>query len=159
MTPAQQLFITHLKSGDYEVGAAKGMWGNADADPSCSTWPFVYLWVAAASKTGSPDRYTFRFDLIGYSAAAPLALPWDTTTGSRLADHLWPQGPPPICTIFNPGWRGKSLYAPCDRGAELSEHSGWKATNPEYYWQPTFTIVKYLQFLYETLHTPEYSQS
>jgi hypothetical protein len=27
MTPAQQLFITHLKSGDYEVGAAKGMWG------------------------------------------------------------------------------------------------------------------------------------
>lgn len=156
MNPAQNLFITHLQSGAYEVGAAKGMWGNADPTPNCPTWPFAFIWVAAGSKPGSPDRYTFRFDLTGYSASAPLALLWDMERNSRLAHEHWPKGKGHIPTIFNPAWRGQSLYAPCDRGAELGGHSNWAIEHRAYYWRPTFTIVKYLQFLYDILQSPEY---
>jgi hypothetical protein len=157
MNPAQYLFISHLESGAFQVGLAKGMWGNLDLDLGCPTWPIAYLWVAAAAKPECPDRYTFRFDLTGYSAIAPTALPWEMEKSMQLAADRWPKGQSHIPVIFNPLWRGRSLYAPCDRGAELPGHPAWKTAHPEYYWQSTFTIVKYLQFLYEILHSHEYT--
>lgn len=134
-----------------------GKWGIVDAGPLYPTWPVVDIWVAAHEKVGSPDKYYFRFNLSGYPSTAPTACPWNIATNQKLAFDKWPKGGLLVSSVFRIEWFNRNaLYAPCDRGADLPGHSNWAQQHAEYYWQSTFTIHKYLRFLYEILHTGDY---
>lgn len=155
MSPAQALFDTHMQSHGYQIGAVKGQWGLAETP--ASNWPVLFFWVAAAPRQNKPDRYYFRFDLNGYSAAAPTARPWDAEKNERLDFSKWPTGGPLVANVFKTSWKnGESLYAPCDREADLQGHSNWAVQHPQYYWQPGFTFVRYLEFLYDLLNSGDY---
>jgi hypothetical protein len=154
MTPAQHAFLSHVKSAPFQVGATRNMWGYLDEDPDSPVWPAAYCWVAAAAKAGFPDRFSLRFDLTGYPEQAPTAMFWDMDKNGKLSAALWPKGTGHLPVVFNPG--NNFLYAPCDRGANPAGHGDWPVLHPQYYWQSTFTIVTYLNFVYENLHAPEY---
>lgn len=153
MKPELALYKKHIMQGRFLTGIDKGMWGNLGKDPEFSSWPFVYLWVSSSSKVGVEKRYCFKFDLTGYSNDAPTACLWDFNENTKLDTIRWPKGDALISSVFRPDWKGgNSLYAPCDREADLRGHVQWKDQYPKYYWQSTFTIVDYLNFLFELLN-------
>lgn len=154
------LFNLHQQSYAYEIGEHKGLWGMVDNDPLRPTWPLILLWISAAPKSGKPDKYYFRFDFNGYPTNAPTTCPWDIVKNQKLAYESWPTGGAMVSSVFNTGWNGgNSLYAPCDRGGDLPGHPNWAVQYPKYYWQPHFTFIKYLDFLYEILNCGDYQHS
>ena len=157
MNPALQLYIQHTKKAEFIIGVEKGHWGIVGEDPQCSTWPLVYLWVSAPERGNGSHRYYFRFDLTGYPAQAPTACPWDMQKGHKLAYEEWPGGGSIVNTVFRTDWNnGNSLYAPCDRLADLPGHPDWANTHTDFYWNSTRTIVTYLNFIYETINSGSY---
>ena len=154
MRPDAALFHEHIHNADFLAGADRGMWGIHNADAGYTTWPAVIIWV----KAGWPEAYHFKFDLAGYSGAAPTACPWNIDTHSRLDSSLWPRGSKFVSNTFNPNWNPNALYAPCDRIA-MAGHQVWQAQFPDLWWQPSFRITVYLQFLYRLLNSSDYAKS
>lgn len=158
MRPDASLFHENIHNVDFLTGADKGMWGVHDEDPGYANWPAVIIWVEAATKAGRPDAYHFKFDLAGYSSVAPTACPWDIHTNSRLESNLWPKGSKFVSNTFNPNWNPNALYAPCDRIA-MAGHNVWQTQFPDLWWQPSFRITIYLQFLHRLLNSSDYAKS
>lgn len=155
MTPEEKAVRSHIAEANFQIGVDEGRWGIEKEYP----WPFVLIWVKAASKTGCPDKYCFRFDLTGYPSAAPTACPWDAESDKRLDNQLWPKGGNHVASVFNPGWNGGiALYAPCDRIA-IPGHGQWATKFPHLWWRSDFKIIVYLNFLYQLLNSPEYASS
>lgn len=161
MRPDLLLFNRHVSDAAFQTGVDKGMWGIVGDDPTRLTWPVVIIWVAAAPKTGCPDKYYFHFDLNGYPAAAPTAYPWDLTTGAALTEVNWPKGSVLVSRTFRTDWRPNgqyALYAPCDR-LSMNGHLQWQQEHPHLWWQPTFDIMVYLHYLYSLLNSVDYAAS
>jgi hypothetical protein len=155
MEPDQLLFDRHIADGRFLVGVMEGMWGLHGYEPGGSTWPFVDIWISAAAKAEAPDRYYFRFQLDGYTAAPPMAMPWDVSKNTDLDGTKWPKGGPVTTSIFKPGY---GLYTPFDRRGH-GGHPDWPAQYPHYFWRSTFRIEDYLHHLHRTLQSPDYANN
>lgn len=158
MRPDTAIFHQHVIDAVFQTGVDKNMWAMVDENPEYPTWPFIIIWIKAAIKKDRPDKYYFRFDLSGYPNIAPTACPWNSETNSRLENHLWPRGSKFIKNTFNYGWNPNALYAPCDRLA-MPGHDGWKTQFPDLWWQPSFKINVYLNFIYRLLNSSDYANS
>ena len=145
------MFEKHIGEFEFEHGIETGMWGLHSEAPAI-TWPWVIIWVKASTQRYEPGKCYFKFTLDGYPQAAPGACPWDITNNAALAPEKWPKGSVRLNAVFNPNWRKDSLYAPFDRTA-IPGHDGWRTQFPEYYWQPSFKITAYLQFIYRLLNS------
>lgn len=154
MNPDERLFKSHLEEASYQLGVDNGFWDIVEI-----SWPIVYLWIAAAAKKNSPDKYYFKFTVDGYSDSAPSACPWDIEKKSVLPLNEWPKGRNHVSKVFNPQWKQDALYAPCDRAAMDSGHQNWKTQHPELWWQSHFKITVYLRFLRELLISDDYKNS
>lgn len=158
MRPDTAIFNQHVNDADFQSGVDAGMWGIQDHDPGYPSWPLVTMWVQAAPKPGAPDKFYFRFDLNGYSATAPTACPWEPSGNTRLNNAMWPKGSQFVSKTFNHSWKPNALYAPCDRIA-MEGHEAWRTEFPELWWQPTFKITVYLNFLHRLLNSADYAKS
>ena len=154
MTVDLECFKKHLAMAPFQMGLDANDWGIA-CDYEFSQWPSVFLWVKSAIKAGSPDKYFFKFDLENYPAKAPKACPWDIEAQKSLSFDKWPRGNKYVSKVFNPSWKPNALYAPCDRVA-MDGHGQWAEQYKNLWWQPDFTIVKYLQFLHKLLNSKDY---
>jgi hypothetical protein len=158
MTPDQLLFRQHIQEPSFINGLERGMWGFGTDDMDFPQWPNIVLWVEAAPKPSRPDKYHFKFDLSGYPGAAPTACPWNAVNNTRLDNASWPKGAKFVSNTFNPAWNPCALYAPCDRLA-MPGHEIWQAHFPELWWQPSFKLIIYLQFLHRLLNSSDYANA
>jgi hypothetical protein len=154
MSVDENCFLDHLKSPPFQSGVDRGYWGQLE-DAADVKWPFVFIWVQAAPKAGCPERYVLRFELSGYPQQAPTSCPWDIKAGQPLEPGRWPRGPKFVSKVFNPGWRTNAIYAPCDRAA-MCGHENWRQEHPGIWWESTFTIAIYLNFVHTLLNSQDY---
>jgi len=148
--PDECLFRLHLEQPSFQLGAALGNWGlNGAADNIC--WPHVVLWVKTEKRFAPEGRVTLRFTLDGYPQQAPTACPWDVGHDTPLAVEHWPKGEINVSRVFKPSWNSSALYAPCDRIA-MNGHDIWRQQHTGWWWQPDFTIVRYLEFVHSCLN-------
>jgi hypothetical protein len=157
MRPDTAIFHQHVNDADFQVGVDNGMWSICNENSNYPTWPIVIIWVKAAEKKDCPDKYHFRFDLSGYPSVAPAACPWNNTTNARLENNQWPRGRKFVNNTFNYGWNPNALYAPCDRIA-MAGHDTWRTQFPDLWWQPSFKITVYLNFLFRLLNSSDYAK-
>ena len=149
--PDESLFKAHLREAPFQSGADAGKWG-LHGETEDIVWPNPILWVAADTAILKSCKIYLRFTVDGYSAAAPTACPWDVEKAARLEDALWPKISGKYAKVFRHDWNIRTaLYAPCDRLA-MTNHEQWKDQFPTWWWQPHFTIVKYLAFVHMCLN-------
>jgi hypothetical protein len=146
MKPNESLLNAHLEGAPFLAGVDCGRWGLYAA----SDLTFPVIWVRGDKRVVQAGRVHLRFDTNGYSQQAPTACPWDVTTNGKLPPALWPKGAS-AATVFNPAWKDDALYAPCDRVA-MQGHDAWKSLCPQWWWQPSFTIVVCLEFVHVCLN-------
>jgi len=156
MNPNESLFKTHLESAPFLAGCDSGKWG-VHGSLEITDGPFPVLWVRADKRILPNGRIYLRFTIDNYPQLAPTGCPWDISTNAKLALALWPKGGA-ISTVFNPAWNDHALYAPCDRLA-MQGHDAWRALSPQWWWQPTFTIIKYLEFVHVCLNPADHENN
>ena len=163
MAKPQEIFERDLASDAFQAGCVRGRWGLLDDTNRLQgvpaiAWPNVVIWIAAAPRLKSPDRYYFYFDLEGYPTAAPTAYCWDTATRKVLSDPQWPRSRDAEELTFRQNWPGngaRALYAPWDRTAQAGHdwgHLTGQMWNPEKH-----TIVDYLRLTHELLNADHYT--
>lgn len=156
MKPDESLFRVHLESAPFLAGCDSGKWGlHGTADTTVGAFPV--LWVRADKRVVPEGRVYLRFTIDNYPQLAPTACPWDINANTKLAIARWPKGGP-VSVVFNPAWNNNALYSPCDRVA-LAGHEAWKSLSPQWYWQPTFTVVKYLEFVHVCLNPADHENT
>lgn len=162
LPPDQRLFEAHLHSAEYLDGVAKGLWGQVVGDdlPPGIAWPNIYLWMAAAPRSGAPDRYYVALNLQGYGSQPPTGPLWDPVTKSTLGLAKWPKGKAEsrFASVFKTGgfsFSGRALYHPYDR-SPLSDHPQWKTEHPNLAWTSSHTIVDYLEEFQSLLMSGDY---
>lgn len=158
MRPDTAILHQHVNDADFQTGVDNGRWGISNENSEYPTWPVIIIWIKATPKTNGPERFYFRFDLSGYPSSAPTACPWNIETSTRLDNGSWPKGSRFVSNTFNPGWNPAALYAPCDRIA-MQGHDGWRTQFPDLWWQPSFKITVYLNFLHRLLNSSDYAKS
>jgi hypothetical protein len=154
MSPDESLLRLHMTMAPFQMGLDQGKWGWHN-EAQAVRWPYVLLWIHAASKPGLPDKYSFRFQLDGYPQQAPTACPWDMELDVALPANQWPKGPQRVSKVFAPHWKATALYCPCDRIA-MVQHDQWQQQYPDLWWRSDFTIVKYLDFVHWLLNSRDY---
>ena len=156
MTVEEALFQAHLRGSPFRSGVDRGRWGLLDESPVA--WPHCILWVQCEPRFfGGSDRIILRFELSGYSASAPNALPWDDEKNQPVAGDKWPKGSGNVSKVFNPGWNSSALYAPCDRVA-MAGHEPWKTAHPQWWWTADSEITLYLEFVHRCLNPLDYER-
>lgn len=151
MKPNESLLKAHLEGAAFLAGVDCGRWGLH----SVADLTFPVIWVRGDRRLVQAGRVYLRFDTSEYPQQAPTACPWDITTNEKLAPGLWPKGAS-AATVFNPAWNASALYAPCDRVAMKGHEANWKGLCPQWWWQPTFTIVVYLEFVHVCLNPADH---
>jgi hypothetical protein len=151
LSPDQRLFEADLLSAAYRNGVAKGLWGRAEvaALPENSAWPNAYFWMAAAPRTGAPDRYYVALNLSGYRNVPPTGPFWDLIKKQTLDPVKWPKGKSGsrFATVFRTNGfsaAGRAFYHPYDR-APAQDHPLWRTEQPHLIWTDSHTIVNYLE--------------
>ena len=148
----QRLLEQDLAAATYRSGEIAGKWQHLS-----TSWPYVFISVAAEARPGAPDSYSFRFDCTGYRQTPPTARPWDASSNRPLAFPKWPAGRSLIPAVFRPDWKeGTCLYIPCDR-LSIDGHGDWINKYPNRIWQPKRGIVCYLEQLHDLLNQSDYS--
>jgi len=162
LPPDQRLFEWDLRSAGYRNGVAKGLWGEAEADalPDGAAWPNAYLWMAAAPRTGAPDRYYVALNLSGYRNVPPTGPFWDPLKKQTLELSKWPKGKPNsrFALVFRTNgfsFAGRAFYHPYDR-SPLSDHPTWPTEQPHLVWTSAHTIVNYLEEFQSLLSSGDY---
>lgn len=152
MKPDQCLFIAHLEEAPFLAGVDAGKWGLVEGSIA---WPNATIWVSGKESIVQGGRVYLRFNLEGYSASAPTSFPWSEEKKAKLEFHLFPkvEGKFKLVFRFNEWQHGNALYAPCDRVA-MNGHDPWKTQFARWWWQPTFTIANYLEFVHMVLNPP-----
>lgn len=136
---------THLRSGRFLAGEARGRWRLVELH-----WPLAYIEIGALDGR----RFTLRFDCTGYPDLPPTATLWDMLTRQQLLGALWPTGGR-VSQVFNPSWKGGSaLYIPCDRQS-IEGHTNWLSEYPWLIWNPTRGLLQYVEAVCETLFSNE----
>lgn len=149
-----ECFKKHVAMPPFQMGLDACDWAFVH-DNEFIQWPSVFLWIKAAEKANSPEKYYFKFDLEKYPAIAPTACPWDIDTQQPLSPDKWPRGSKYVSKVFNPSWKPQALYAPCDRIA-MEGHEQWAEKYKNLWWRPDFTIVTYLKYLHKLLNSGDY---
>ena len=155
MTAEEALFCAHLQGVPFRSGVDRGRWGFPDTPKT--SWPHCTLWVQCEPRFAGSGRVYLRFDLTGYSSAAPNAVPWDIEDDQPLPNDKWPKGPGNVSKVFNPGWNSRALYMPCDRLAMVG-HEPWKAAQPQWWWSADSEITLYLEFVHRCLNPLDYEK-
>jgi hypothetical protein len=153
MKPNESILRAHLEGPAFAAGAEAGKWGSLGALDTINLTVPVF-WVRSDKRIVAAGRIHLKFNTENYPQVAPTACPWDVSSNSILAPSSWPRGPQ-ASTVFNPTWKSDALYAPCDRVA-MQGHDAWKNLCPQWWWVPTFTIVRYLEFVYVCLNPADY---
>ena len=157
MSVDKGMFKKHVSEAPFQNGVDKGRWEILSKE-DFPEWPKVVIRIKARAKKENPDFFSFRFDLSGYPSIAPTCCIWDEENNVILENSKWPKGPTYVSKVFNSGWKREALYCPCDRIA-MEGHDNWKADHPHLYWRSDFTIVKYLQFIYDLLNSDDYANA
>jgi hypothetical protein len=156
VSPDEALFHAQLEDAPFQAGVDAAKWG-LHGEVANIAWPHPVFWVQSDEDLVAFGKVFLRFTADGYPQAAPTACPWDMEKNCRLDPALWPKGPGNVIRIFNPGWNnGVALYVPCDRMAMLG-HESWKSQFPNVWWQPSCTIVVYLDFVHSYLNRRKYA--
>ena len=156
MSPDEALFHAHLEDAPFQAGVDSGKWA-LHGEQADLAWPRPVFWVLADDDLLAAGKLFLRFTVDGYPQNAPTACPWDIEKNCRLDPTLWPKGPGNVSKVFNPTWNnGVALYAPCDRMA-MPNHEVWKPQFPNVWWQPSYTIVVYLDFVHSCLNRRKYA--
>jgi hypothetical protein len=156
MKPNESLFKAHLESAAFLAGSDAAKWGiHGTMDKIDLAFPV--LWVRADKRVLVDAKIYLRFTIDNYPQSAPTGCPWDVNAHAKLPTAQWPKGGT-ISAVFNPAWNDHALYAPCDRVA-MEGHEAWKTSSSQWWWQPTFTIVNYLEFVHVCLNPADYENS
>ena len=142
MSDAKEELEAHLRSGRFLAGAAKGRWQSHGIQ-----WPHALISVTARDGR----QFTLRFECSGYPAQPPTATLWDRATQRQLVADLWPRGGR-VSKVFNPGWKGGTIYLPCDRQS-FEGHSNWLSEHPWLIWNPTRGMLQYIEAVCEVLQS------
>jgi hypothetical protein len=156
--PDQRLFESDLVSAEFRAGVLKGLWGLPDVLPEGVEWPRVILWMAAAPRANSPDRFYVCLDAAGYRSVPPTGTFWDPTTKSILDLAKRPKGRPGsrFAKVFRTDWNnGLAFYHPYDRVA-AKDHGDWPKDQPHLVWTSNHTIVDYLEEFQSLLNSGDY---
>ena len=162
--PDQRLFEADLLSAEYRDGVAKGLWALAEAgalpDGEPAAWPNAYFWMAAAPRTGAPDRYYVVLNLEGYKSVPPTGPFWDPVKKQTLELAKWPKGKPNsrFALVFRTkgfSAAGRAFYHPYDR-APVQDHPRWPTEQPHLIWTDSHTIVDYLEEFQSLLTCADY---
>lgn len=157
MSVDKGMFKKHVNEAPFQNGVDQGRW-EILSNEDFPEWPKVIIRIRARAKKDNPDFFSFRFDLNDYPSTPPTCCIWDEDKKAILENSKWPKGATYVSKVFNPGWKKEALYCPCDRIA-IAGHDNWKTAHPDYYWRSDFTIVKYLQFIYDLLNSDDYANS
>jgi hypothetical protein len=145
MSPSEDAIQSHLQSGRFLAGAARGRW-------QLRALAFPTVCVAICASDGR--RIVLRFDCTGYPDVAPTATVWDWVNGRALSPSQWPRGGR-VSQVFNPSWKGgAALYIPCDRQS-IEGHPNWYAQYPWLIWKPSVGLVHYIEAIHEVLQSYE----
>ena len=153
MTAEETLFRAHLNGVAFRSGVDRGRWGFPEGMEM--SWPHCIPWVQCEARFSAVGRLYLRFDLTGYSAAAPNAVPWDIEKQESLPGDKWPKGTGNVARVFAPGWNNQALYAPCDRCA-MAGHEAWKTAHPQWWWTADSDVTLYLEFVHRCLNPRDY---
>lgn len=160
--PDQRLFEEDIESPGFLGGVLKGRWAMAEAGvlPEKLAWPDVILWIAAAPRSGAPDRYYFALNLSGYRNVPPTGPVWDPVKKETLELAKWPKGKPGsrFALVFRTNrfsFAGRALYHPYDR-SPLSDHPRWPTEQPHLIWDSNHTILDYVEEFHSLLHSGDY---
>ena len=150
-------FNKDVLDGSFKLAITQEKWGIVDDSDERPTWPFILIWVAAAERENSPNRYYFRFELDNYPSQAPNICIWDYKNNKPLVGTDRPKGVEDAAILFrSDAWeQGLHLYAPYERKA-LATHPDWLRTYPNMCWKPTDSIIKALENIHETLNSSQY---
>lgn len=155
----QERFEADLQGGSFLIGVEKGRCGLAETAsvPVQPEWPEVILWVAAAARTNSPDRFFFRVNCEKYPSEPVTAMIWDPASKEMLVAAKRPKGSGQVPVMFRTDWEGgRALYHPFDRIAAKG-HPDWGSKYPGLVWDPgRHTIVDLLNVIHELLFSQDY---
>jgi hypothetical protein len=152
--PDQRRFEADLEDGPFLAGMAAGRWGRPDASlVETVAWPKAVLWVAAAPRKDSPDKFHLLLDCEGYPSQSPTGSFWDPAIRQQLASANWPKGKGQVAAVFRPGG---AFYHPYDR-VSASGHKDWPAKYPHLLWDGTRTIVDFLGVIHGLLNSTDYT--
>lgn len=154
MNPNIEIFNEDVLSAGYQSGFSNGRWGILDDSNERPTWPFITIWVSAASREKSPDKYHFKFDLEKYNQGIPTACIWDVEENLPLEDGKRPKMSVPYELVFRTNWqKGQALYIPFDRTCWNTHDPKWKEQYKHLSWKPgEDKIDKYLKYLWKILN-------
>ena len=103
-----------------------------------------------------PEEFFLRFDMTGYPASAPTAMPWNPAIGGKLEKESRPQGVR-VAHIFRTDWEdGDALYAPFDRRA-VARHPDWPQRYPHAAWNTSQGLTPVLNYLHKLLNDEDYT--
>lgn len=158
--PDQRLFDEDVSSAEFRSGAEKGLWGLPSPDllPEALQWPKRLLWIAAAPRPKSPERFYIALDAEGYRSVSPTGTFWDPASKSPLDHAKRPKGTPEsrFAKVFRTDWNGgTAFYHPYDRAAAKG-HDAWPREQPHLIWTSNHTIVDYLEEFHSLLISGDY---
>ncbi len=153
MSPDERVFHDHISGARFQNGVERGRWrlvGDIE-------WPIVLLAVSAGSRDNAPEEFFLRFDLTGYPASAPTAMPWNPKRGTVLDADKRPKGDR-VGHVFRSDWEeGRALYAPFDRVALDRYHPDWRKQYPRQAWNAERDLAWVLQTLHQMLNDDDYT--
>ena len=142
--PIQIRFERDLRSAGVETGVDAGQWRVI-----AFTWPTLTV----AISLGNDIEVGMQLDVEDYPVEAPAGRAWDLEADTPLPSAQWPMTGGALEVFRTEGWNDAHLGAPylgCDRRA-LKGHPNWPIEHPDRCWNPTRTIVFYLQELHREL--------
>lgn len=153
--PDQRRFESDLEDGPFLAGMAAGRWGRPDASlVETVAWPKAVLWVAAAPRKDSPERFHVLLDCLGYPSPSPTGTFWDPATRQPLASPRWPKGIGQVAAVLR---HGDFFYHPYDRLA-VPGHANWATTYKHLVWDSgKHTIVDFLSVIHGLLNSTDYT--
>lgn len=159
VTVAQRLLEADLESAEFKIGVAKGHWGLVK-DVCETDWPHVWIWVRAAPRPQSPDRFIVRWALDNYKSTSPTGGFWDVASQNFLPKTNWPKGKPGslVAMVFKvDGWAapGTGFYHPYDRLARHG-HEEWPAKHPQRIWTEKNSITDFVILVHRWLNCEDY---
>jgi hypothetical protein len=153
--PDKRNLEADLDGASFLSGVANAWWGRLEQP--ATEWPIVLFWVAAAARTGAPDRFHLRLDCANYPTESPQGTFCDPATGEQLAAAQWPKGTGQVEAVFKSGWEnGQALYHPLDR-LSMQKHPEWPAKYPGYVWKGDRNVTRYLTMVHRLLNSSEYT--
>ncbi len=149
--PDERIFRYHLGCVAFVAGESAGRWRLVSVD-----WPHAVIAIAAALRPDALDEVVLRFELTNYPNGAPTGMPWDIDRGQQLDHRRYPKGEV-VGPVFRTDWEnGRALYTAYDRVA-LQSHSDWVSRYPRSAWNPSRTIVFYLNQVHAILNDTGYT--